>query len=195
MSEHTLKRNGNCAAGPEWPSVMPDAVASSAPTPSDTSAITAESYNVCYDNRLRPSTDGHSGGWRPAERRRVWTVEEMQAGRPACAVCGREISRAVLHHNTRHFFCSREHYYEFRRAGKPYRENRSGQRYARKVAARYTSLPPGAVVHHWDRNNLNNTPTNLAVFASQAEHLAFHHGNSNVRPIWDGRDLAQDEVA
>lgn len=35
-------------------------------------------------------------------------------------------------------------------------------------------LKPGEVVHHIDRNKRNNSPENLMVFASQAEHAAWH---------------------
>lgn len=35
-------------------------------------------------------------------------------------------------------------------------------------------LPPGAIVHHWDENRLNNAPTNLAVFPSNGYHRLIH---------------------
>ncbi len=35
-------------------------------------------------------------------------------------------------------------------------------------------LKPGEVVHHKDRNKLNNSPTNLHVFGSQKEHSNAH---------------------
>jgi len=35
-------------------------------------------------------------------------------------------------------------------------------------------LKPGEVVHHIDRNKRNNDPENLMIFASQAEHAAWH---------------------
>lgn len=35
-------------------------------------------------------------------------------------------------------------------------------------------LPAGAIVHHWDENPRNNTPSNLAVFPSEAYHKLIH---------------------
>jgi hypothetical protein len=37
-------------------------------------------------------------------------------------------------------------------------------------------LLPGEVVHHKDLNKRNNSPENLMVFRSQAEHAAYHKG-------------------
>jgi hypothetical protein len=35
-------------------------------------------------------------------------------------------------------------------------------------------LKPGEIVHHIDRNKLNNSPENLEVFANQDEHQKHH---------------------
>ncbi len=35
-------------------------------------------------------------------------------------------------------------------------------------------LPAGAIVHHWDENGLNNTPSNLAIFPNEAYHNLIH---------------------
>lgn len=36
-------------------------------------------------------------------------------------------------------------------------------------------LRPGEVVHHIDRNKRNNSPENLMVFETQADHFRWHH--------------------
>ena len=50
-------------------------------------------------------------------------------------------------------------------------------RHSHRIAAEKKigrKLEPGEVVHHIDANRRNNKPENLIVFASQAEHAAFH---------------------
>jgi hypothetical protein len=69
-----------------------------------------------------------------------------------------------------------------------YHPCRQGQRLARALVAQHFPLLPDHVVHHWDGNTRNNDRSNLAVFASQSDHMAHHRGRS-VAPIWDGRSL------
>lgn len=47
-------------------------------------------------------------------------------------------------------------------------------------------LENGEVVHHIDHDKLNNNPDNLMIFASNADHSAFHKGAQiyNVNGIW-----------
>ncbi len=51
-----------------------------------------------------------------------------------------------------------------------------GENEHRRVAAKMLGrdLLPGEVVHHIDGNKRNNTPENLMVFSSQAEHARYH---------------------
>ena len=47
-------------------------------------------------------------------------------------------------------------------------------------------LLPGEVVHHKDRNKLNNAPENLEVFPNQDEHYAEHQaaGDFDRWDVW-----------
>lgn len=135
-------------------------------------------------------------------RQAVWKIIK-QAGIDAgeqgtlwitCDACGNEFKR--LRHKIRkqkNHFCSLECYYAFLEAGRnggAYVNNRQGQRIARAKVSEYFDLQPRHVVHHIDRNTLNNDPHNLMVFRNQGDHVRYHRlGADYVQPIWDGRDL------
>lgn len=61
---------------------------------------------------------------------------------------------------------------------------RHGQRLARLIVAQHFDLQPGHVVHHKDGDDHNNDRSNLAVYASQADHAKMHRKGS-VKPIWE----------
>lgn len=95
----------------------------------------------------------------------------------SCTSCGNTIQRTKkrvakqLNH-----FCDQECYTSFLQAGAgDYAASRSGQRAARREAAKHFNLLPSHVVHHRDRNQFNNHPSNLMVFATQGDHIRYHH--------------------
>lgn len=81
-------------------------------------------------------------------------------------------------------YCSTECYVASMR-NPAYVQWRSGERIARKAVSEYFGLQSGMVVHHHDSDNRNNEISNLAVFASQADHMSFERGG-DAKPIWDG---------
>lgn len=65
--------------------------------------------------------------------------------------------------------------------------NKSGMggKIAHTVVSQHFKLEDEHVIHHEDRNRLNNTPHNLKVFADAISHVRYHRG-VDVEPLWDG---------
>lgn len=106
----------------------------------------------------------------------------------SCSTCGKEIIRnkCQIRKSLNHF-CNHDCYYAFLEAGNgnPYIQNRQGQRIARKKVAELFDLQSGNIVHHDDRNTLNNMLHNLKVFRNQGDHIRYHRGFT-VEILWDG---------
>jgi hypothetical protein len=78
--------------------------------------------------------------------------------------------------------------------------NRHHQRIARKKVGKVFDLKSEHVVHHKDKNHFNTDISNFVVFASQSDHIRYHHqlrqGEVTVEPVWDGESyLAKLEAA
>lgn len=105
-----------------------------------------------------------------------------------CSGCGAVVRRSKsLMRGRKRFFCDRTCYYEWvsEIGGNGYTGSRHGQRLGRAVVGKHFDLTDGMVVHHEDRNTLNNAPYNLRVFRNHSEHMSYHRGGDG-RPIWDG---------
>jgi len=90
----------------------------------------------------------------------------------------------------RNVYCSKACYIASRR-NPHFKPSRHGLRRSRAVVAGVFALQPAHVVHHVDGNQKNANLLNLWVFASQADHIAYHHG-SLATPIWRGdTDIAK----
>lgn len=100
----------------------------------------------------------------------------------------RHKSRIRLRSN--HKFCSRECWFAFVKSltGTEYKYSRQGTKVARRVVGKYHVLQPEEVVHHEDKNTLNNTLGNLKVFRNQSDHIRYHRG-FEVKPVWQGSDV------
>lgn len=109
----------------------------------------------------------------------------------SCSCCGKELFRhRVRVRRQKHHFCSQECHYAFIEAGQPgkYLPSRQGQRIARSAISKVFDLQPGNVVHHINRNTLDNSLSNLMVFRNSGDHIRFHRG-FDVEPLWDGSIL------
>ena len=126
------------------------------------------------------------GIWKMLKKAGIDTSKRKVA--VSCSTCGKEIKRtkARIRRQLNHF-CGYECYFAFLEAGNgnPYIQNRQGQRIARKKVAELFDLQTGNIVHHNDRNTLNNMLHNLKVFRNQGDHVRYHRGFT-VEILWDG---------
>lgn len=154
-----------------------------------------EKVNVikAYTEQLTPMAElakqynrSRAGIWKLLTKAGVDTTKHKIS--VSCSTCGKEIKRTKsrIRKQINHF-CNYECYYAFLEAGNgnPYVQNRQGQRIARMKAAEYIELKDGYIVHHEDRNTLNNMIHNLKVFRNQGDHVRYHRGFT-VEPLWDG---------
>jgi len=104
-----------------------------------------------------------------------------------CAWCEGPVLRVKSQIRGRNrVFCNRTCYDAWlSEIGAGYNGNRNGQRVARSVVGQYFTLEDGMVVHHEDKNTLNNMVRNLKVFACNGDHVRYHRGCGG-EPIWDG---------
>lgn len=109
----------------------------------------------------------------------------------SCTVCGSEFKRKRCQiRNMKHHFCSSECYFAWLKHGNgnPLIMHKQGQRTARKVIQEYYAILPREVVHHEDRNQFNNHPSNLKVFKNQGDHVRYHR-DFIVPIVWDGSKI------
>jgi hypothetical protein len=106
-----------------------------------------------------------------------------------CCYCGAgyRITRGRWRRQVRHY-CSEQCYHKSRE-NPAYIQCRQGQNMARQKVSSLFTLEPQHIVHHKDSDNSNNNMSNLAVYASQHDHMTHHHGLGQVEPIWDGADV------
>ena len=129
--------------------------------------------------------------WKILQQKGVNTHKGPDGGtrvKVTCDFCGKvfEWTRSRWRNSISHIhrYCSTECYYAaIENPG--YRPWRQGQRLARAIINQYFSLQEGNIVHHKDGDGRNNDRSNFMVFASQADHMAYHRGRE-VKPLWDG---------
>ena len=112
----------------------------------------------------------------------------------SCSACGSELTRhrSRMRNQINHF-CNIDCYYLFLQAGNDngeYIQNRHAQRLARLAISKVYDLKEGNVVHHIDRNCMNNSIYNLMVFKNQGDHIRFHRlGRDYATPVFDGSTI------
>jgi hypothetical protein len=147
-----------------------------------------EQLDTMVDLAKRYGRSRH-GIWKMLKKAGVDTTKRKLV--VSCSTCGKELKRTKgrIRKQPNHF-CGYECYYAFLEAGNgnPYIQNRQGQRIAREKVSEYIELKEGYIVHHEDRNTLNNTIYNLKVFRNQGDHVRYHRG-FDVEPLWDGDKL------
>lgn len=150
-----------------------------------------------YINRLERMSDlarKHS-----ITRQAVWKIlqkngiDTKKTGgmQVSCYTCGKEFKKPKCQvRMQKHVFCCEDCYFAFLDAGRGgvYVPSRQGQRIGREKVKKYFDLQESHIVHHEDRNNLNNNEYNLRVFRNQGDHVRYHRG-FEVEPIWDGSKL------
>lgn len=103
-----------------------------------------------------------------------------------CGHCGTALRVRRQHfRRSRVSYCHAVCYYAHLEAQSTYRPWRNGQRVARAAVAPFFALTPEQVVHHVDGDNHNNALANLAVYASQGDHMK-HHRGGRATPLWEG---------
>ena len=106
----------------------------------------------------------------------------------SCTTCGKELVRDKFQiRKQKNHFCDRDCYTAFLQAGNgfPYIQSRHGQRIARSLVSKHFDLKENYIVHHENRNCLDNRLKNLMVFRNQGDHIRYHRG-FDVEPVWNG---------
>ena len=89
----------------------------------------------------------------------------------------------------KYHYCSSDCYLDCIKAkGQGYIQNRHGQRRARAAVSKHFELQDGMIVHHENKDTLDNRYSNFRVFENHSQHMNYHRGG-DAKPIWDGRDV------
>jgi DNA-binding transcriptional regulator LsrR (DeoR family) len=106
-----------------------------------------------------------------------------------CATCETPNVRWRSRAKAAKVYCNSECYFAARE-NLQFKPWRNGGHLARAVVSKHFDLQREHVVHHEDSDQANNDLGNLRVFATQADHLKYHHakrtGEYAPLPLWSG---------
>ena len=106
-----------------------------------------------------------------------------------CSCCDKNICRRKARvEASKHLFCDMVCYKAWLEVGNgkgKYKASRWGTGVARIKVSKLFDLKEGYIIHHEDRDCLNNEVNNLKVFACQGDHVR-HHRGFDVTPLWEG---------
>lgn len=127
--------------------------------------------------------------WKILNRYNIDTTKAGAANIQAvCNHCGKKVmKKRCQYRKTLHTFCTHRCFSLWlnRDTKNPLVTNRQAGRAARRIVSECFNLQPWHIVHHEDRNEINNALENLRVFESQSDHVRYHRG-FNITPIWIG---------
>lgn len=103
-----------------------------------------------------------------------------------CERCGTMLDRTRERVRRGKQYCSQDCYLALR-TNTGFVQSRRGGYEARALVRRHFDLQYEHIVHHEDRDQTHNDLANLRVFATDSDHMKYHHGKK-IKPIWDGRD-------
>ena len=107
-----------------------------------------------------------------------------------CSYCEAPVQvRRATYRRIKHHFCHQDHYVAWMNLarGRLHSQQERSAAWQGYVASIHGELPTGSVVHHKDKNNYNNDPGNLMLFACHSDHLRWHRDKrEGIVPLWSG---------
>jgi len=151
---------------------------------------------IAYQTNLVPMLElakkygkSRAGIWKTLQKAGVNTTKRRLP--VTCHACGKQVLKPKCQiRKAKYCYCTFDCYMEYiRETGQSYVKNRGGQRRARSAVGRHFELKENMIVHHENKDTLDNRLTNLRVFSDHSEHMRYHRSGEAI-PLWDGREIS-----